>query len=93
LPSRSGGTLSDVIAKHVLKWTDVNYVEYSWFDRGSDERQYCAPGVDLPIASILRTKFEEHPEYHTSLDDLENVVTPNGLDGGYWIIRKAIEAL
>jgi len=93
LPSRNGKTISDLIAKHVLKWTDPNFIEYTWFDRGSDERQYCAPGIDLPIASILRTKYGNYPEYHTSLDNLENVVTPKGLDGGYWAIRKAIEAI
>ena len=93
LPSRNGNTISDLIAKHVLKWIDPDFIEYSWLDRGSDERQYCAPGIDLPIASILRTKYGRYPEYHTSLDNLENVVTPNGLDGGYWAIRKAIEAI
>ena len=93
LPSRDGKTISDMIAKHVLKWIDPNFIKYSWLDRGSDERQYCAPGIDLPIASILRTKYGAYPEYHTSLDNLENVVTPKGLDGGYWAIRKAIEAI
>ena len=93
VPSRNGKTISDMIAKHVLKWIDSNFVEYSWLDRGSDERQYCAPGIDLPIASILRTKYGQYIEYHTSLDDLENVVTPKGLNGGYWAIRKAIEAI
>ena len=93
IPSRNGNTISDLIAKHVLKWTDPNYIEYSWLDRGSDERQYCAPGIDLPIASIIRTKYGQYPEYHTSLDDLHNVVTPKGLNGGYWVIRKAIEAI
>ena len=93
LPSRNGKTISDLIAKHVLKWIDQNFVEYSWLNRGSDERQYCAPGIDLPIASILRTKYGAYPEYHTSLDNLENVVTPKGLEGGYWAIRKAIEAI
>ena len=93
VPSRNGKTISDLIANHVLKWTDINFVKYSWLDRGSDERQYCAPGIDLPIASILRTKYGIYPEYHTSLDDLENVVTPKGLNGGYWAIRKAIEAI
>ncbi len=93
LPSRDGNTISDKVAKHVLKWTDPNYKIYSWLDRGSDERQYCAPGVDLPIASILRTKYGEYPEYHTSLDNLSDVVTPKGLDGGYWALRRAIEIL
>lgn len=93
LPSRSGDSISDKIALHVLKWIDPKFVKYSWLDRGSDERQYCAPGIDLPIASIMRTAFGHYPEYHTSLDDLENVVTPEGLDGGYWALRRAIEAI
>jgi len=93
LPSRNGNTISDKVAKHVLKWTDQNYITYSWLDRGSDERQYCSPSIDLPIASILRTKYGEYPEYHTSLDNLDNVVTPKGLDGGYWALRRAIELI
>ena len=93
LSSRNGNTISDQVAKHVLKWTDSNYKSYSWLSRGSDERQYCAPGIDLPIASILRTKHGQYPEYHTSLDDLVDVVTPKGLDGGYWALRKALELI
>jgi aminopeptidase-like protein len=93
IPSRNGNTISDKIAKHVLKWIASNYVSYTWLDRGSDERQYCAPGIDLPIASILRTKHQQYPEYHTSLDDLHNVVTPKGLDGGYWALRRALELI
>ena len=93
LPSRNGGTISDRVAQHVLKWIDPNYKKYSWLDRGSDERQYCAPGIDLPIASIMRSKYGEYPEYHTSLDNLEEVVTPSGLNGGYQAIQKALELL
>jgi len=93
VPSRNGKTISDIIANHVLKWTDKNFIIYNWLDRGSDERQYCAPGIDLPVASIMRTKYGKYPEYHTSLDNLKNVVTPEGLDGGYWAIRKALEAI
>lgn len=93
IPSRNGKTISDLVAKHVLKWIDPTFIKYTWLDRGSDERQYCAPGIDLPIASILRSKYESYPEYHTSLDNLENVVTPKGLNGGYWAIRKTLEAI
>lgn len=93
LPSRKGDTMSDIVAKHVLKWTDPGFKSYVWADRGSDERQYCSPGVDLPIASIMRTKFDAYPEYHTSLDDLVNVVTPGGLEGGYNALQRAIESI
>ncbi|NKD76180.1 DUF4910 domain-containing protein [Haematospirillum sp. H1815] len=93
LPSRHGATISDHVAKHVLKHICPEYKAYTWGDRGSDERQYCAPGVDLPMASIMRTKYAEYDEYHTSLDDLDHVVTPEGLEGGYNALLRAIEVI
>ncbi len=92
LPSRLGGTLSDDVALHVLKHTDKNFKKYTWLERGSDERQYCAPGVDLPIASIMRSKYEEYPEYHTSLDDL-NFVTQKGLEGSLLALKRSINVI
>lgn len=93
LPSRRGNTISDIVSQHVLKHVCPTYKSYRWTERGSDERQYCAPGIDLPIASIMRSKYGEYIEYHTSLDDLINVVTPKGLEGGYVALKKAIETL
>ena len=59
--------------------------------RGSDERQFNSPGVDLPITSIFRTKYNEYPEYHTSLDNFKSVVNIKGLRGGFKIARDAIK--
>jgi len=69
-----------------------NYKIYSFLKRGSDERQYNSPGIDLKISSIFRTKYGEYPEYHTSLDNF-NLVTLKGCIGGFNVARKSIEIL
>ncbi len=84
IPSRYGDNISDKISKHVLNHYVDEYINFSWLDRGSDERQYCAPGINLPICCITRTKWNEYPEYHTSLDNF-NIVTAKGLSDSFKI--------
>jgi aminopeptidase-like protein len=88
--SRMGNTLADSALQAAMIDLD-NVKKYSFLDRGSDERQYCAPGVDLPFCGFCRTKYEEFPEYHTSADNFD-VVTSEGLEGSFNVMKSIIDA-
>lgn len=92
ISSRYGHTLADRAAKNTLHFHAPDYISYSFLKRGSDERQYCAPGIDLPLCSICRSKFGEYPEYHTSLDNLD-LISPQGLSGAFDVYRKCIDSI
>tara|TARA_A100000164_G_scaffold379690_1_gene424715 strand:- start:198 stop:1496 length:1299 start_codon:yes stop_codon:yes gene_type:complete len=66
---------------------------YEFTDRSSDERQFCSPGVELPVCSFSRSKAgsKTYPEYHTSLDNF-SVVTKKGLEGSFKIFKNIIDA-
>ncbi len=91
LLSKYGNTFSDFIAKKNFKILKGKKRIYSWNDRGSDERQYCSPFIDLPICSLMRSKYGEYKEYHNSLDQLGSVVTNKGLSQSIEVYKKIIE--
>ena len=92
IESRYADTLADRVLKNVLKYHYPEYKTYSFLKRGSDEREYCAPGIDLPVCGVCRSKYGVYPEYHTSADNM-NFISPEGLNGAYQLMVKVINAL
>tara|TARA_B110000046_G_scaffold41162_1_gene45600 strand:- start:10673 stop:11662 length:990 start_codon:yes stop_codon:yes gene_type:complete len=92
LPSRTGVTYADKVAKYALNSYVDDYKEYSFLQRGSDERQYCSPLIDLPVVSVMRSKYGTYYEYHTSLDNLD-FISVQGLLGSFEIYKKIINVI
>lgn len=90
MPSRTGNTLSDKVAKRTLEQLNIKYKINSFSDRGSDERQYCSPRVNLPVSSVMRSKYGTFPEYHTSKDDL-TFISKKGLHESFEYFKQLIQ--
>ena len=71
--SRQGDAEIDQTVIKVLKESGDDYKIEKFLPVGSDERQFCSPGFNLPIGSLMRTMYHKFPEYHTSADNLEFV--------------------
>jgi len=90
--SKYENSLSDESLLEAYNKLKIKFKIYSFLERGSDERQYNSPGIDLQIASIFRSKYRKYPEYHTSLDNFK-IVTKKGLQGGFNVAKEAIKIL
>ena len=89
LKSKSENSLSDKIALQVIKKKNKNKI-YGWLNRGSDERQFNSPGVELDLGSLMRSKYETFKEYHTSEDSLGKFVNKKTLNQSFKLITQVI---
>ena len=81
-------SLTDFITSQVLD----NYGKkkfYSYLHRGSDERQFGSPNINIPIGSLCRSKHSEFKEYHNSMDNLK-ITNKKILQDSYDFIKKCI---
>lgn len=93
LQNKNPRSYSTRLGKYALSQFDKNYKTYDWRDRGSDERQYGSPAVGLDVCTIMRSKFGEYPEYHTSLDQLGKVVTRSGLQTSLKLTQFLVQVI
>lgn len=71
--SRAGDGLLDRIIPAQLEELKIGHEVRPFVPYGYDERQFCSPGINLPVGCLMRTPFGEYPEYHTSGDNLSFV--------------------
>lgn len=90
IQSPLGNNLADLALKAALIGKK-NVVSKSFLERGSDERQYCSPRINLPVCGFSRSKYWDYKEYHTSLDDL-SFISEEGLKGTFDIVKSIIDA-
>lgn len=87
--SRRGDTDIDKICTHVLRNSAYPHLIEDFFPLGSDERQFCSPGFNLPVGSLMRTRYHNFDEYHTSADDMD-FITSDALGETYGLYKKII---
>lgn len=76
----------------VLTHSGLPHQLIDFFPYGYDERQYNSPGFRLPVASLMRGRHGQFPEYHTSGDNL-GFVAAERLAESYGVLRGALELL
>jgi aminopeptidase-like protein len=68
--SRRGDAEIDFAFAHVLRHSGEPHTLVDFTPYGYDERQYCSPGINLPVGCVMRAVHGTFPEYHTSADNL-----------------------
>lgn len=87
--SRIGNSLLDRLVEYVLENGPYPYVAQDFYPYGYDERQYCSPGINLPVGNLTRSVFG-YQEYHTSADNLD-FISAEELDKSFDIYRSILQ--
>ena len=87
--TRDGNNIIDNIIQKKLIKSNQKHTVKNFFPTGSDERQFCSPGFNLPIGSLTRSMYGEFKEYHTSADNL-SFVSKDGLKGSFETLVEII---
>lgn len=92
--TKKGDTELDRI---IIKVLQDNLKQNQYFVRdftpmGSDDRQFCSIGVNIPMVTLNRTPPKLFPEYHTSKDTLD-IIDVEGLNFTFDIYKKIISII
>ncbi|MGH9970458.1 MAG: DUF4910 domain-containing protein [Pyrinomonadaceae bacterium] len=85
--SRRGNAEIDRVVEFVLRNTGHDFELLDFTPYGYDERQYCSPGINLPVGCLMRTPNGKYSQYHTSADDLTFVTGPALADSLFHLLR------
>ena len=83
---------SDKALLKTFKKFNIKFKKYTFLERGSDERQFNSPFIDLGITTICKSKFGNFKQYHSSLDDF-SFVTKKGISESFNLIKETIKNL
>jgi aminopeptidase-like protein len=89
--SRRRTALIDRAASHVLAQHGPHTID-DFVPYGYDERQYCSPGIDLPVGCLTRTPNGKYAQYHTSDDNLD-FISAASLNDSLATLLEIIEVL
>jgi aminopeptidase-like protein len=90
--SRHGDAEVDLAMETVLRDSGEPHRVLPWEPWGGDERQFCSPGFDLPVGTLMRTPHGEFDGYHTSADALE-LIRPESLAAAVDRCLELVEVL
>lgn len=87
--TKHGNSTIDKIINDVFKQSKKKIEIKNFFPYGSDERQFCSPGINLNMGVFMRTPYYEFKEYHTADDNLK-FISKTALSDSLFMILKII---